>query len=166
MIKKAIRASSCSIYGNISAFSTEEDMIPYPLSSYTTGKLTRKYYSQVYHHTYLFPKVFLRHFNVYEPKQNPSFDCSAANPRFSKVIFQGEPPITCHDGEQTEDCFFDKDVTITNILSTEGKAYSTLNIINEENITAYQSSEPERALNIANSAFLKQEYLAIIQNTI
>lgn len=134
-VKKAIYASSSSVYGDIPTLPKREDMVPHPLSPYAVTKLTGEYYSQVFHQVYGLPTVCLRYFNVYGPRQDPNSQYAAVIPSFIKRALEGNPPIIFGDGEQTRDFTFVKDAVEATIQAAESDACGLFNIAQGESIT-------------------------------
>jgi len=127
-VKKAVYASSSSVYGDTPTLPKKEDMIPNPQSPYAVSKLTAEYYCRVFSKIYSLPTACLRYFNVYGPRQDPDSQYSAVIPRFIKSLRADKPPIIFGDGEQTRDFTFVKDVAKANIMAAESDASGVFNV--------------------------------------
>jgi len=127
-VKKVIFASSSSVYGDTSASSQKENMLPGPLSPYAANKLAGEYYCKVFSEVYNLPTISLRYFNVYGPRQDPSGDYAAVIPKFICKALKNEPLVIYGDGEQTRDFTFIKDVVQGNILAAESTATGVFNM--------------------------------------
>lgn len=140
-VKKAIYASSSSVYGQTPTLPRKENMPPNPQSPYAVTKTAAEYYCRVFHQIYGLPTVCLRYFNVYGPRQDPFSQYAAVIPRFITRISQGRPPIIFGDGEQTRDFTFIKDAVEANILAAESDATGIFNVGRGERISINQLAE-------------------------
>lgn len=118
-VKRAVLASSSSIYGNVPDEFKVETMKPNPLSPYAVSKIAAEYYFQVFNRVYGLETVCLRYFNVFGPRQDPSSQYSAVIPKFIKAIKNDQAPIIYGDGTQSRDFTFVENVVYANILAAE-----------------------------------------------
>lgn len=139
--KKAIFASSSSVYGDTPVLPQREDMTPNPLSPYAVSKLAGEYYCQVFNQVYGLPTVCLRFFNVYGPRQDPDSPYAAVIPQFIKRLSEGKPPIIFGDGTQTRDFTFVKDAVEATILAAQSDASGVFNISGGKSITINQLAD-------------------------
>ena len=79
-VRKVVFASSSSVYGNTLTSSNGEDIIPNPLSPYAVTKLAGEHYCHVFQEIYGLFTIYLRYFNVYGPRQDPSSQYAAVIP--------------------------------------------------------------------------------------
>ena len=127
-VKKAVFASSSSVYGDTLTLPKKEDMTPNPQSPYALTKLVGEYYCQVFYQIYKLPTVSLRYFNIYGPRQDPNSQYSAVIPMFIARVQQDKPPIIYGDGNQTRDFTFIQDAVRANIIAAESNATGIFNI--------------------------------------
>ncbi len=127
-VPAVVAASTSAIYGDDPIFPKRETMAPRPLSPYAVSKLAGEYYGRVFADLYGIRTVFLRYFNVFGPRQDPSSEYAAVIPKFITRLLDGKPPIIYGDGEQTRDFIFVADVVRANIQAMESDASGVFNI--------------------------------------
>ncbi|MEW6672376.1 MAG: SDR family oxidoreductase [Thermodesulfobacteriota bacterium] len=123
-VRRFIGASSCAVYGDGPDNPKEESLPPRPLSPYAIQKLAGEQYSRLYSGLYGMETLFLRYFNVYGPRQDPSSPYSGVISIFMNRAIAGESPVIYGDGNQYRDFVFVKDVVAANLLaaSSAGRA--------------------------------------------
>lgn len=104
--RRFVYASSSSIYGEVTALPTGEDVTPAPHSPYGVTKLAGEHTCMLYAANHGVDAVSLRYFSVYGPRQRPDM----AFRRFCTAIIEGEPVQILGDGHQTRDFTFVDDV--------------------------------------------------------
>jgi UDP-N-acetylglucosamine 4-epimerase len=114
-VKRFVYASSSSVYGDHPQLPKREEAIGNALSPYAVSKRVNELYAQVFFHTYGFPSVGLRYFNVFGPKQSPEGAYAAVIPLFAKAMIQGHSPQINGDGLQTRDFTYVENVIQANI---------------------------------------------------
>ena len=117
--RRAVFASSSSIYGNAPEEVKSENLHVRPLSPYAVSKLAGEKYFQVFHHIYGLETVAVRYFNVFGPYQDPDSPYSAVIPLFVRAILAGEPPVIDGDGEQSRDFTYVDNVVHANLLAAD-----------------------------------------------
>ena len=124
-IRRAVFASSSSIYGNQPELPLQETMAPDPISPYGVAKLAAERYcvsfSRVYHS---FETVVLRYFNVFGPRQDHNSQYAAVVPLFITAIAAGEPVTIFDDGEQSRDFTYVDNVVAANLLAADAEGAS------------------------------------------
>lgn len=120
-VRRFIGASSCAVYGDGSRNPKQENMPPKPLSPYAIQKLVGEQYARLYSELYGMETLFLRYFNVYGPRQDPSSPYSGVISIFIDRAIAGEPTIIYGDGKQYRDFVFVKDVVQANLLAAVAK---------------------------------------------
>ena len=114
-VKRAVFASSSSVYGDTPVLPKQEDMPANPLSPYAVSKLAGESYFSVFGRVYGIQTVALRYFNVFGPRQNPDSQYSAVIPKFIKAMLAGKRPVIYGDGTQSRDFTFVANVVEANI---------------------------------------------------
>jgi len=125
-VKRAIYASSSSVYGDNPTLPKKEEMIPGPLSPYAVSKLSGEYYCRVFYRIYGLETVVLRYFNVFGPRQDLTSPYAAVIPKFIEAMLNGEPLTIYGDGEQSRDFTF-----VENVVEANLRACRTENIAGE-----------------------------------
>jgi len=120
-VRRFIGASSCAVYGDGSHNPKEESMLPKPLSPYAIQKLVGEQYSRLYSELYGMETLFLRYFNVYGPRQDPSSPYSGVISIFIDRAIAEAPPVIYGDGNQYRDFVFVMDVVQANLLAAVAK---------------------------------------------
>ena len=120
-VRRFIGASSCAVYGDGSRNPKQENMPPKPLSPYAIQKLVGEQYAGLYSKLYGMEALFLRYFNVYGPRQDPSSPYSGVISIFMNRAIAGESPVIYGDGKQYRDFVFVKDVVQANLMAATAK---------------------------------------------
>ncbi|MEO0158700.1 MAG: NAD-dependent epimerase/dehydratase family protein [candidate division WOR-3 bacterium] len=142
-VKRFVCASSSAVYGNTPCLPKSEDMTPQPLSPYAVGKYACEIFGKIF--VGLYPDlniVFLRYFNVFGPRQDPSSGYAAVIPAFISNILRNEPPVVFGDGHQTRDFTFVKDAVQATLLSLEmGQGFAVYNVARDSQTTLLELLE-------------------------
>lgn len=108
-VKKVIFASSSAVYGNGALFAdSEQGAFIRPLNPYGISKMTGEQFMDFYHWQHGIETINLRLFNVYGPRQNPSY--APVIPIFIGKALKGEDLPIYGDGNQQRDFIYVKDV--------------------------------------------------------
>lgn len=118
-VKRFVFASSSSVYGNTPTLPKVETMVPAPLSPYAVSKLTTESYAHGFFHSYGFPAIGLRYFNVFGPRQNPYSQYAAVIPKFVTACRTNTPIIIYGDGEQSRDFTYVDNVVEANLRACD-----------------------------------------------
>ena len=116
-IRRFVFASSASVYGDTPQIAKVETMCPAPLSPYAIGKLSGEAYAHGFFHSYGFPAVALRYFNVFGPRQNPLSQYAAVIPKFVTACRENRPIVIYGDGQQSRDFVYVDNVVNANLLA-------------------------------------------------
>ncbi|MBL6925535.1 MAG: NAD-dependent epimerase/dehydratase family protein [Acidimicrobiia bacterium] len=101
-----IVASSSSVYGATEALPKSESLPTRPISPYAASKLATEAYTLAWSHSYGFPALALRFFNVFGPLQPPLHTYAAVVPAFLSAALKGQPLPVHGDGTQSRDFTF------------------------------------------------------------
>jgi UDP-glucose 4-epimerase len=128
-VRRVVLASSCAVYGD-GRIPAREDQAPAPLSPYAVSKLAAESLAVSFYHSYGFPVVCLRYFNVFGPRQDPRSPYSGVIAIFTARAAAGKPVVIYGDGKQTRDFVYVADVVAANRLActAEGAAGRAVNI--------------------------------------
>ena len=118
-VKRFVKASSSSVYGESPTLPKVETMPPAPISPYGLQKLTAESYCGLFHRLYGLGTVALRYFNVFGRRQDPASDYAAVIPKFIRKIMDGDAPVIYGDGEQTRDFNYIDNVVQANLAACE-----------------------------------------------
>ncbi len=151
-VKRAVVASSSSVYGETPTLPKIEDMALDPLSPYAVSKLATETYAKVFHGIYGLPTVALRYFNVFGPRQDPASQYAAAIPNFVTAALAGRPLKIYGDGEQTRDFTYVTNVVRANVGScfVDAATGQIMNIAGGRKITI--NTLAEKIIQLAGSA--------------
>ena len=154
-VKRAVYASSSSVYGNSEKLPKVEDMPVNPLSPYAVTKYASERYCQTYYWLYGLETVSLRYFNVFGPNQDPTSQYSAVIPKFIKAVMNDNQPIIFGDGLQSRDFTFVENNVQANILACIapnaagevfniacGERFTLIDLVNEINKILGKNIEP------------------------
>ncbi len=143
-VRRFVYASSASVYGNVEpGLILEEDLPTAPFNPYAVSKLAGEEITKVFWHTYQFPTVSLRYFNVFGPRQDPAGQYAAVVPKFIGSMLKEKVPPIYGDGKQVRDFTHVDNVVEANILAAKadledsafGRAYNvaagSLTTVNE-----------------------------------
>jgi len=136
-IKRFVCASSSAVYGDTPTLPKSEDMIPMPQSPYGVAKYACELFGRMF--VGLYPDLnilFLRYFNVFGPRQDPSSGYAAVIPAFISRILRNESPVIFGDGKQSRDFTFVRDAVQATLLSLEkGRGFSVYNVARDSQTT-------------------------------
>ena len=102
-VRRAVLASSSSVYGATETMPKHEGLVPAPISPYAVSKLAAEQYARAFWSVYGLETVSLRYFNVFGPRQDPNSQYSGVVPRFMRLALEGEEPVVFGDGTQSRD---------------------------------------------------------------
>jgi len=155
-VKRAVFASSSSIYGETKTLPNKEDFYPLLISPYALTKLAGEYYCRIFSEIYGVETASLRYFNVFGPRQSLENEYAVVIPKFITCMLKDENPPVHGDGKQTRDFTYVENVVDANIKAATalgikcevlniacGKAYSVLDIIKYVNKILKKDIEPK-----------------------
>ncbi len=128
--KKAVFASSSSVYGRQEKLPLVETMEPNPVSPYGLQKWGGERFADMFKNLYNFLIVSLRFFNVYGPRIDFNSDYSLVLGKFLKQKKEGKPLTIFGDGEQSRGFCFISDTTEAIISTAESEKLEGGEIIN------------------------------------
>jgi nucleoside-diphosphate-sugar epimerase len=112
-LKKAVYASTSSVYGDYVGGPVGEEALPAPMSPYAVTKLAGEHLFRLYGGQFGIPSVILRYFSVYGPDQRPDMAfqklCASLHSGDSFTLFGG--------GEQSRDFTFVDDIVEGTLLA-------------------------------------------------
>ncbi|HET9627404.1 MAG TPA: NAD-dependent epimerase/dehydratase family protein [Kofleriaceae bacterium] len=109
-VKKVVFASSAAVYGDVTEMPVSEDTPRRPVSPYGMNKLASELALDYYAAVHGVPTTWLRFFNVYGPRQDPSSPYSGVISIFADRARAGKPLTIFGDGSQTRDFVYVGDV--------------------------------------------------------
>lgn len=109
-VKKVVFASSAAVYGDVTEMPVDEDTPRRPVSPYGMNKLASELALDYYAAVHGVPATWLRFFNVYGPRQDPSSPYSGVISIFADRARAGVPLTIFGDGGQTRDFVYVGDV--------------------------------------------------------
>jgi UDP-glucose 4-epimerase len=109
-VKKVVFASSAAVYGDVVEMPVDEETARRPVSPYGIDKLASELALDYYAAVHGVPATWLRFFNVYGPRQDPSSPYSGVISIFSDRARAGRPLLIFGDGGQTRDFVYVGDV--------------------------------------------------------
>jgi UDP-glucose 4-epimerase len=109
-VKKVVFASSAAVYGDVTTMPVDEDTPKSPVSPYGIDKLASELALDYYAAVHGVPATWLRFFNVYGPRQDPSSPYSGVISIFADRARAGRPLTIFGDGGQTRDFVYVGDV--------------------------------------------------------
>lgn len=109
-VKKVVFASSAAVYGDVSELPVSEDAPCRPVSPYGIDKYASELALDYYAAVHGVPTTWLRFFNVYGPRQDPSSPYSGVISIFTDRARAGRPLTIFGDGRQTRDFVYVGDV--------------------------------------------------------
>lgn len=129
-VRRAVFASSSSVYGPTRVLPKTETMEPRPASPYGVSKLAAEQYFVACNGVYAIESVALRLFNVFGPRQDPTSQYSAVVPLFIDAALHGTRPTIFGDGTASRDFTYVGNVVDAFQLAatTEGAAGQVVNI--------------------------------------
>jgi UDP-glucose 4-epimerase len=119
-VRRAVFASSSSVYGPTQALPKTEAMQPHPASPYGVSKLAAEQYFVSCHNVYALESVALRLFNVFGPRQDPTSQYSAVVPLFIDAALRGSSPRIFGDGSASRDFTY-----VANVIDAFQRAATT-----------------------------------------
>ena len=122
--KKAVLASSSSLYAGQSSPFREDQPVDRPLSPYVASKKSMEVLAHAYHHLHDLDLSILRYFTVYGPAGRP--DMSPF--RFTKWIAEGRPIQIYGDGEQKRDFTYISDIVAGTLAAAKPLGYEIINL--------------------------------------
>lgn len=135
-IKRLVFISSSSLYGTQEKLPTSETASPISMSPYALTKLIGEQYCKLFERLYGLQSNYIRPFNVFGTRQNPSGGYAAAVCKFIDMLKKGKTPYITGDGKQTRDFIFVEDVVDLILLASESKVYGeAFNAGSETNIS-------------------------------
>ena len=106
-IKRAVCASSSSVYGNAERVPfSEEDPAIKPISPYAATKRSAELLAAAHHHLTQMPVAMLRFFTVFGPRQRPDLAINL----FLRKIAAGDPISVFGDGTMSRDFTYVDDI--------------------------------------------------------
>jgi UDP-glucose 4-epimerase len=129
-VRRAVFASSSSVYGPTLVLPKTEAMQPCPASPYGVSKLAAEQYFVACNGVYTIESVALRLFNVFGPRQDPTSQYSAVIPLFILAALRGTRPTIFGDGTQSRDFTYVANVVDAFQLAAtaEGAAGQVMNV--------------------------------------
>ena len=121
-VKRFVYAGSSSAYGDTPTLPKVESMPALPLSPYAVAKLAGEHYCKVFSLIYGFETVVLRYFNIFGPRQDPTYQYSAVIPLFITEALKGGAPTIDGDGEQPRDFTYVENAIQANLLACTADA--------------------------------------------
>src|SRR5207237_5331787 len=121
-VRRAVYASSSSVYGGAQVVPTPEDAPLRPRSPYAVSKLAAEWYVRVFAELFPLETVALRYFNVFGPRQRPDSTYAAVIPLFASALIRNEAPTVHGDGTQSRDFTYVADVVSANIAAAAAPA--------------------------------------------
>ncbi len=109
-VKKVVFASSAAVYGDVTEMPVPEDIKCAPVSPYGIDKLASELALDYYAVVHAVPATWLRFFNVFGPRQDPSSPYSGVISIFSDRARAGKGLTIFGDGGQTRDFVYVGDV--------------------------------------------------------
>jgi nucleoside-diphosphate-sugar epimerase len=114
-VKRAVLASSSSVYGDTPTLPKIESMPLLPLSPYAASKAAMEAFARAFSASRGLEVTVLRYFNVFGPRQDPAGDYAAVVPRFFHAILRRQRPVVFGDGNQTRDFTYVDNVVEANL---------------------------------------------------
>ncbi|HEU4972845.1 MAG TPA: NAD-dependent epimerase/dehydratase family protein [Gaiellaceae bacterium] len=112
---RVVLASSSSIYGDATAYPTQEDAIPRPLSPYGITKLACEHLAYAYAAEFGLEVATVRYFTIYGPRQRPDM----AFTKMVSCLAEGRPFDLYGDGSQSRSFTFVDDAVAATIATME-----------------------------------------------
>jgi UDP-glucose 4-epimerase len=109
-VEKVVFASSAAVYGDVTELPVSEDAHCAPVSPYGIDKYASELALDYYAAVHAVPATWLRFFNVFGPRQDPSSPYSGVISIFADRAKRGVPLTIFGDGSQTRDFVYVGDV--------------------------------------------------------
>ena len=116
-VNRFVFAASSSTYGDHPGLPKVEDTIGKPLSPYAVTKYVNELYAEVFGNTYGLQTIGLRYFNVFGPRQDPSWAYAAVIPKWISSMIKSEPIYINGDGETSRDFCYVNNAVQANLLA-------------------------------------------------
>ncbi len=130
-VKRAVYASSSSVYGDHPGLPKVEDEIGRVLSPYAATKRIDELYAGVVQDCYGMEIIGLRYFNVFGRRQDPEGAYAAVIPRWIGELLQGKSCKIFGDGSNSRDfCYIDNVVQANLLAATCPDAGATNQVYN------------------------------------
>jgi nucleoside-diphosphate-sugar epimerase len=128
-VRRAVFASSSSVYGASRELPKREDMPALPMSPYAVAKLAGEGFCRSFFEVYGLETVALRYFNVFGPRQDPLSQYAAVIPNFITASLEDRPITIFGDGHQSRDFTYVANVVEGTTLAmdapgVEGKVFN------------------------------------------
>lgn len=129
-VRRAVYASSSSVYGDAPVTPVREDSPLVPVSPYAVSKLAGEHYCRVFGDIHGIETVALRYFNVYGPGQPSDGRYATVIPLFLEALLSGRRPTVFGDGSLARDFTYVDDVVAATVaaasapLRSPGRAYN------------------------------------------
>lgn len=142
-IKNFVCASSSAVYGDTPALPKSEDMIPTPQSPYGVSKYACEIFGRAFVGLYQdLNMAFLRYFNVFGPRQDPSSGYAAVVPAFISRVLRNEDPVIFGNGLQSRDFTFVRDAVQATLLALErARGFAAYNVARDSQTTLLELLE-------------------------
>jgi len=129
-VRRAVLASSSSVYGPTQTLPKTESMQTCPASPYGVSNLAAEQYFVACNGVYSMEAVALRLFNVFGPRQDPTSQYSAVIPLFVQAALLGTRPTIFGDGTQSRDFTYVANVVdaFQRAATAEGAAGQVMNV--------------------------------------
>ena len=128
--RRAVLASSSSVYGDSSATPQTEERVGRALSPYAASKQVAELVAAGFSRALGLPSVALRYFNVFGPRQDPAGPYAAVVARWCAALVAGEAPELQGDGQQTRDFTPVAAVVAANLLAACGELAEPAVVLN------------------------------------
>lgn len=129
-VKRAVYASSSSVYGDHPTLPKSEANIGRQLSPYAVTKYIDELYAGVIQDCYGTEVIGLRYFNVFGRRQDPKGAYAAVIPRWAGLLLAGEPCKIFGDGTNSRDFCYIDNVVQANILCATADSSATNAVYN------------------------------------
>jgi len=116
-VKRFVYASSSTVYGDDPRLPKVEENIGRPLSPYGATKQMGEQYAYIFAHTYNFPSIGLRYFNVFGARQTFEGGYAAVVPTWITAMLRGEPVYINGDGSTSRDFCYIQNAVQANLLA-------------------------------------------------
>src|SRR6185436_20083720 len=138
-VKKVVFASSAAVYGDVVEMPVDEATSTRPVSPYGIDKLASELALDYYAAVHGVPATWLRFFNVYGPRQDPSSPYSGVISIFADRARAGRPLLIFGDGGQTRDFVYVGDVVRAIVAALgDGNSRMVANVATGAEITVLE----------------------------
>jgi UDP-N-acetylglucosamine 4-epimerase len=129
-VRRAVLASSSSVYGDCAHAPLREELVGRPLSPYAASKRAAEHVAAGLARGNGIASVALRYFNVVGPRQSPAGPYAAVVPRWAARLVAGRAPELEGDGRQTRDFTPVATVVDANLLAACSGAVEPPEVLN------------------------------------